>query len=47
MQLKQEATDSAERKKKEKRWKYNYESSTGVKNLHTNTGKLGRRITKN
>ena len=47
MQLEQDAADSAERAKQEKRWKYNYESSTGIKTLHTSTGKSGRSISKN
>lgn len=33
MQLEQDAADSAERARQAKRWKYNYESSTGIKNF--------------
>jgi hypothetical protein len=47
MQLEQDTADSAERANQEKRWKYNNEYSTGIKNLHTSAGKLGRRITRN
>jgi hypothetical protein len=49
MQLGQDTADSADKEKQEKLWKYSYDSSTdtGIKNLHTRTGKLARSITKN
>ena len=49
MPLGQGTADSADKEKQQERWKYGYESSTGtgIKNLHTRTGKLPRSITKN
>jgi hypothetical protein len=47
MQLEQDTADSADKEKQEKLWKYRYESSIGIKNLYTKTGKLARSITEN
>jgi len=47
MPLEQDAADSEEREKQEKRWKCNFESIRGIKNVHRSTGKFAKSITKN